>query len=154
MPRTIWNEGRVVGFSAYEEYVRQALIEDPETTPATEKEWLTSTLAWGSSMLLWVGPNSTEGYHYSDFQFPDNCKLCAANTIIASFFDGEGGNTSTLGWARNVKSYGSLINNTSTSSPSGTVGPTGTIPPASIESSAVTADTIAQMRSYMKATQS
>ena len=154
MPRTIWNEGRVVGFSAYEEYVRLSIGADPDTPPSSEKEWLASTLAYGTSMLLWVAPDyldpSSAGYHYRDIQFPDNCNLCGANTIIASFFDGEGGKMSNLGWAQTVESYGSLINNNSTSSPSGTVGPTGTIPPASIDSSAVSATTVLRLQNYLK----
>ena len=54
MPRTIYNEGRVVGLSAYEAYVKQHLLEDPTSAPASEKEWLASSLAMGASMILKV----------------------------------------------------------------------------------------------------
>ena len=52
MPKQIWNEGRVVGYSAYEIYVKQHLLEDPSSPPASEREWLASSLAMGSSMLV------------------------------------------------------------------------------------------------------
>jgi uncharacterized short protein YbdD (DUF466 family) len=52
MPRVLYNEGRVVGYSAYEIYMRHALTADPDATPASEAEWLASTLGFGSSMLL------------------------------------------------------------------------------------------------------
>lgn len=144
MPRQIWNEGRVVGYSAYELYVKHALSVDPEHEPVSEREWLASMLAMGSSMLLRVGADPSgstyNGLHYRDIQFPTDCRLCAANTIMASLFDGDGyvGADSTDAtltvWATKVTSYGSLIDNTSSSSPNGTVKPTGAIPPASIKS--------------------
>ena len=54
MPKEIWNEGRVTGLSAYEIYVKQHLVEDPANPPATEREWLSASIAMGSSMLLKV----------------------------------------------------------------------------------------------------
>lgn len=128
MPREIYNEGRVVGLSAYETYVKQHLSEDPNTPPATEREWLASSLAMGSSLLLKV-PNvsqADDAHTFLDIYLPTNSKLAAANTIVATFFDGDAifsGN-----WATKVTDYGQLISNTSSSSPSGDVGPTGTIP--------------------------
>lgn len=128
MPREIYNEGRVVGLSAYETYVKQHLSEDPNTPPATEREWLASSLAMGSSLLLKV-PNvsqADDAHTFLDIYLPTNSKLAAANTIVATFFDGDAvfsGN-----WATKVTDYGQLISNTSSSSPSGDVGPTGTVP--------------------------
>ena len=158
MPRQIWNEGRVVGYSAYEVYLKHALSVDPDHEPATEKEWLASMMAMGSSMLLRIGtdPAGTEydGLHYVDIQFPADSRLCAANTIIASFFDGEGyigdnpSNTTTA-WATKVTSYGSLIKNDSSNSPNGTVGHDGLIPP--LNKTAIANDSIAsQIKEYMK----
>ena len=53
MPRQIWNEGRVVGYSAYEVYVKHALSVDPDHEPATEKEWLASMMA----MFIYASSN-------------------------------------------------------------------------------------------------
>lgn len=158
MPRQIWNEGRVVGYSAYEVYLKHALSVDPDHEPATEKEWLASMMAMGSSMLLRIGadPAGTEydGLHYVDIQFPADSRLCAANTIIASFFDGEGyigdnpSNTTTA-WATKVTSYGSLIHNDSSSSPTGNKGPNGSIPP--VNNTAIENTTAKpRIRQYMK----
>ena len=44
MAKTLWNEGRVVGYSAYELYVRHAIATDPEHPPVDEKTWLSSML--------------------------------------------------------------------------------------------------------------
>lgn len=125
MPRILYNEGRVVGYSAYEIYVRQLYATDPGATPATEKEWLASSLAMGSSLLLRIGADDISGPHYRDIQFPSTSRLSAANTIMASFFLGEGyigespEDTNTA-WSTRVTDYGNLISNTSSSHPSGT----------------------------------
>ena len=128
MPKEIWNEGRVCGLSAYEIYVKQHLGEDPSTPPATEREWLASCLAMGSSMLLKV-PNVTnrgdKEHSYIDIPLPSNSKLAAANTIVAQFFDGDGSFQGD--WATRIVDYGQLISNTSTSSPSGSTVPTQTL---------------------------
>lgn len=116
MPRILYNEGRVVGYSAYEEYVRQALQQDPDSTPATEKEWLSSTISIGSSMLLHIEPDEANSL-IRDFKLPETSRLFAANTIIGSFFEGTGHNSSTSSWCDYVESYGNLISNTSDSHP-------------------------------------
>ena len=135
--KQIWNEGRVAGYSAYEIYVKQAKAIGE--TPVSEREWLASSLSSGSSLLLGlcIGSNTykfkdpDEVYHINiplppsvDGQTRTN--LCAANTIVASFFDGDAefgidtGNAQAK-WATYVKSYGPLLSNTSTSHPSSTV---------------------------------
>lgn len=77
MPRTIYNEGRVVGYSAYEIYVRHAVSEGME--PVSEKEWLSATLTDGSSLLMNLSPAmldrdgnalSTAGAHIVDIPLP------------------------------------------------------------------------------------
>lgn len=133
----IFNEGRVVGYSAYEVYVKQHMAANPKDAsgdpipPASERQWLASSLAMGSSMILRVPytPSSItdeDVHHYVDIELPDNSMLGAANTIMASFFDGEiaytaaSVNPSTFtngGWATKVTDYGSLIANNSTASP-------------------------------------
>ena len=127
MPREIWTEGRVCGLSAYETYVKQHLSEDPTTPPATEREWLASSLAMGSSMLLKVPATTnpatigSEGHYYVDIPLPVDSKLAAANTIVAQFFEGEATFDNENQWAVRITDYGQLISNTSTSSPSGTI---------------------------------
>lgn len=148
MPGTIWNEGRVVGFSAWELYCRQVALTDASATPADEKAWLASTLTYGASMLLWVAPDNISGAHYRDFQFPSTSRLGAANTIMASCFIGEGGDIDSVGWATKVVSYGNLITNTSESSPSGEVDDTGTIPVT--DNGALSDEAITQIYDYVK----
>lgn len=98
MSAEIYNEGRVVGYSAYEIYVKQHLSEDPDTPVASEREWLASSIAMGSSMLLQLPrlmpkPSNAndvdvdEIHSCIDVFLPTNSVLAAANTIIASFFD-------------------------------------------------------------------
>lgn len=148
MPREIWNEGRVVGYSSYEIYVKQHLSEDPGTPPATEREWLASTISMGSSMILKV-PNivPAQTYGYLDVFLPSNSKLAAANTIVAQFFDGDAHFNGE--WADRVTDYGSLISNTSTLSPSGEIGSQGSVYTGdwSAEWSAAKK---AQLRDYMR----
>lgn len=134
MAKEIWNEGRVVGYSAYELYVKQHLaVEGPDgLPPASEAQWLASSLAMGSSLLLKIPASpsgTTENQHYSiDIPLPKDSRLGAANTIVASFFDGEGNfpSTNVAGvneglqsnfWADKITDYGSLILNNSNSSP-------------------------------------
>lgn len=128
--RTIYNVGRVVGYSAYEVYVKEHLgsVDDPETNPpASEKEWLASSLFLGSSLLLKIPqntsheddelwevvynlPNTSQGFKYPS-------RLFAANTILASFFHGEGNFSENSPWANKVTSYGHLIDNSNSSHP-------------------------------------
>ena len=130
MPEEIWSEGRVVGESAYNIYVKQHLAVDPNTPPATEREWLASSIANGSSLLLKVPPlaGRVKQDTFRDIQLPHNSNLAAANTIVASFFDGDAhfpdGDTDhpdDAFWADRITDYGQLISNTSSSSPNGIV---------------------------------
>lgn len=136
MPKTIYNMGRVAGLSAYELYVKQHDSVAPNEDPATEREWLASMMGMGSSMILKIPKNVShredENWVY-EVQFPTTTKLCAASTIIANFFRGSGRYTSSSVWADGVEDYGDLISNTSSSSPSGNVGPTGTVPMKTID---------------------
>lgn len=115
MPRQIYNEGRVVGMSAYELYVRHQLSEYPELDVVTEREWLASTLGGGSSMILRVPSGTPAGVF--ERTLPDKSTLCAASTISASVFDGDVLLDSTNTWATKVVSYGPLISNTSSKHP-------------------------------------
>lgn len=117
----IYNEGRIVGMGSYELYVRQHLSVDPINPPATEREWLASTLSLGQSMILRVekAPNhkNDEIWMYETL-FPANTKLAAANTIIGSYFHGKC-EFSGAGWATRVTDYGEMLANTASASPAG-----------------------------------
>ena len=149
MSKEIWNLGRVVGFSNYELYLRHVAIESPTTPPATEKEWLCSTLTMGNSMLLRIGTDNVSGVHYRDIPLPADSKICAANTIFASYFAGSGyiGSASSdyTGFATRVTDYGPLIENTSSSHPSGS-----TVPPTSTATGDLTPEMKAQIPEYLK----
>lgn len=140
MPKQIWSEGRVVGASAYSIYVKQHLAVDPNTQPASEREWLASSIAMGSSLLLKIPANSSTGDRFVDIQLPHNSNLAAANTIVASFFDGEAhfpiddqdtdsdSDSDTDDpypwdkyWADRITDYGQLIANNENYSPNGDV---------------------------------
>lgn len=159
MPREIWSEGRVTGFSAYEIYVKQHISEDPNTPPATEREWLSSNLAMGNSMLLRV-PTVEQGeteHTFVDIYLPSNTRLAAANTIVAQFFDGEGefsltneDNPSGSDWAIRVTDYGQLISNTAESSPSGQVGSEDSIPVQALAEKGWTDDHKAKLKEYLR----
>jgi hypothetical protein len=126
VPRILYNEGRVVGYSAYETYVRHALSADPETTPASEAEFLSSTLGFGSSMLLKVDAESSSvsGVHYVEYELPATSRLCGASMVYGSLFIGAGDDNT---WSEKVTDFGQLISNTSDLSPSGTTIPTQTL---------------------------
>lgn len=112
----IYNEGRVVGLSAYELYVRHTLVEYPDNDILTEREWLAATLGDGVSMILKVAGGTSAGVH--DYPLPGNSTLCAANTITASIFNGTVDiDKSNKLWATKVTSYGPLIDNSARKSP-------------------------------------
>ena len=131
MSSSIWNEGRVVGYSAYEIYVKQFYSEpqpDPAIPPASERQWLASSLAMGSSLLLKL-PILNSAYtkfvdspdchdYYIDIPLPNGSKLVAANNIIASFFEGDAALGNDSYWAAKITSYGDLIPNNDTTHPS------------------------------------
>lgn len=144
----IYNEGRVVGYSAYELYVKHSLSEDPNTPPATELEWLSSTIAMGSSMLLKIPTDEVSGHHFVDFQLPEDTKLAAANTILGSLFLGEAVVDAT-GWAQKVTSYGPLLTNSSTRPTTGQHTAASTEYPTSLSSQLSTTQQ-KQILNYMK----
>lgn len=149
MSKEIWNLGRVCGFSAYELYLRYIAIEAPGVTPATEKEWLSSMLTMGNSMLLRIGTDNVSGVHYRDIPLPVDSKICASNTIFASYFAGSGAVSSVAsdytGFATRVTDYGPLIENTTSSHPSGS-----TVPPTSTDTGDLTPEMKTQIPEYLK----
>lgn len=117
MPRELYNEGRVLGYSVYEEYVKHALSENPNEEPATEREWLASQLNHGLSLLLKVKADTTKtGPHYIDIPFPENSKVSSAGSIVGSLFFGSG-ECDDLGWVKKVTDYGQGISNVFESHP-------------------------------------
>lgn len=140
--RVIYNEGRVVGFSAYELFVRQHISEDPSAELPSESEWLAATGLGSNAMILKIPANTAAGTR--DYQLPSNCNLCACGPILASIFLGSAefsGN-----WATRITSFGKLINNTSSSSPS-TPGRSSNVPYDS--SAGLTPTQIAQCSAYL-----
>lgn len=111
MPRQIWNEGRVQGYSAYEIYLKQALSDNPDLQPATEREWLASSIACGSSMVVKI-PKTSNDNGYLDIALPENSKLCAANVIFANLFIGDCEYDANSYFAKRVINYGFCISNT------------------------------------------
>lgn len=123
MPKIIYNEGRVVGYSAYEIYVQQAIANGVKPQEiAAEKDWLASAIGIGASLLLKVPQESNttpDGPHYIEYTLPNDSQLCAANTIIGSYFDGVGSTSDeTSNWMQVVKDYGPLLPNNNTVHPS------------------------------------
>ena len=118
MPQEIYNEGRVVGLSAWELFKREA-EEKGVTVIPTEREWLASMIGSGASMILRIRSGTSEGVH--DFSLPSTSKLTAAGVIIASPFVGscELDGNGPAAWATRVTSYNpALIRNDATSAPS------------------------------------
>ena len=120
MSKTIYNEGRVLGQSAYEEYVRQLKSVDPTFDVCTEREWLAASLGMGSSMVLRVPKGAgqlvgSDMYMYQ-VEVPVGSHIGAGSSVLASYFYGEC-EFDDRGWATVVTDYGSLISNTEQSSP-------------------------------------
>lgn len=108
--KTIYNEGRVVGLSQYEIYVRQLMSTNPEATPMTEREWLTNTLANNTSMILRIAAGTNRGVH--DYVLPGNSNLCACTTVYGAMFPGHVKLDENNMWAVSVEDYGDAISNT------------------------------------------
>lgn len=123
--RELYNEGRVIGLSSYELYVRKFYENDPNAVPPSEKAWLASMYGNGNAMILKINSGTQPGVQ--DFELPSSSILCGSNTLFASVFNGDCkwsdtaaiSDTGAVGyWSEAVTSYGGLISNTSTSYPS------------------------------------
>lgn len=113
--KEIYNEGRVVGLSAYEIYVRHFLHEFPDEPILTEREWLAATLGNGSSMLLKLKKGLSAGV--VDYPLPANSDLCSVQTVTASLFNGTAAFDVDDTWATKIISYGPNISNTASKNP-------------------------------------
>ena len=113
MPQEIYNEGRVVGLSAWEIFKRQALGNGvSENDIPNEREWLASMVGSGASMILRIPSGTQAGIN--DFELPSGSSLSAAGIIIANPFIGTCEYDESIGaanWAKKVTSYGPLILN-------------------------------------------
>ena len=149
MSKTLWNEGRCVGFSCYEIYLRYLATEAPEIVPVSEKEFMSSMITMGNSLLLRVGTDDISGVHYREIPLPSSSNISATNTIIGSFFAGKGAvasdSDSYTGLATRVTDYGPLIENNETSSPSGDI-----IPPTNPNTGDVSDEIKEQIPEYLK----
>lgn len=110
----IYNEGRVVGLSAYEIFVRQCLEEQITEIP-TEQQWLTSMIGVGSSLILQIPADTNAGVY--EVELPEGSTLSAAGVIFANPFLGDCAWDTDVAenskWAKKVTSYGPLIKNES-----------------------------------------
>lgn len=108
--REIYNEGRVLGYSNFDLYVRQLLSTNPKTKVLTERQWLSASLSANSSMILRVPAGTQPGYH--DYVLPEGSDLCGCSIIYGSVFEGDVTLDETSTWAMRVDDYGRLISNT------------------------------------------
>lgn len=126
MSKQIYNEGRVVGLSQYEIFVKHWLSNTAtkDIDPPSEQEWLASTVGPGSSLLFKMPVDTTHGddevWIYETY-LPEGSGLCGCNPVIASLFLGYGQTAEDDGWASYVTSYGDTIINNSDISPSGEI---------------------------------
>lgn len=119
MSGTVQSEGRVVGYSAYEVFLRHFLSENPGVDPPTEREWLASSITMGNSLLVKVNPinQTVDQSKVIDIPIPEESRICAPGTIIASLFTGEAHYPEGSDFATKIISYGSLIQNDADASP-------------------------------------
>ena len=117
MPQEIYNEGRVVGFSAWEIFQREATQNgvNPSIIP-DEATWLAAMVSNGSSMILKVPLGTQAGIR--DFPLPSNSNLIGAGIIVANPFLGECDWDTNGRWATRVSSYSPLIVNNKSVYPS------------------------------------
>lgn len=125
--RKLYNEGRVVGYSAYEIYVKQFLSEhkdDASKQPATEREWLSASISSGSALLykfpkvsditteegIMILEQDTDWIY--QIPLPAETRLGAATNILGSLFIGSGKTADpSSGWVTHVIDYGGLVTN-------------------------------------------
>lgn len=112
MSQEIYNEGRVVGLSAWEMFKKTAEAQgvNPQDIP-DENKWLASMIGIGASMILKIPKDQQAGIW--DFPLPAGSKLSAAGVIFANPFLGTCDFDPISNWARKVTSYSPLIKNTS-----------------------------------------
>ena len=113
--RELYNEGRVIGLSPYEIYIKQLYSIDPHTLPMSEREWLTFTLNNNNSLILRLRAGLYPGPH--DFTLPENSKLVGCSVIYGSMLQGEVNFKPGEYWATSVADLGQLIDNNNSRHP-------------------------------------
>ena len=146
--REIYNEGRVVGLSAWELYLRQTLSTEPKTTVLNERQWLSASLSANSAMVLKISAGTTAGYH--DYILPEGSDLCGCSVIYGSIFEGSVTVGDNSPWAVRVDDYGRLISNTLSLHPQ-TPG-TSEYVPTKADPISITPEFAEQCRQYLKVT--
>lgn len=110
MGQEIYNEGRVVGLSAWEIFAKHAEAAGvPSSVIPNENQWLTAMIGAGASMILRIPAATTAGIH--DFDLPLGSNLTSAGVIIANPFMGACDWDNTHTWATKITSYSPLILN-------------------------------------------
>lgn len=144
----LYNEGRVVGYSSYELYLKNYNKNVGGSNPLSEQQWMSMSLASGESLILKLNASNTSSYvqidegpqGYVELELPSGTNLTAASTIYASLFLGKGVYDNGVSYAKAVASYGDLISNTASSSPISS-----TVPVATSIS-----DYTGQLKNYLK----
>ena len=152
-PAQIFNEGRVVGLSAYELYVQQHLAEHPDIEAASELEWLASSLGSGAALILKVPAGSVVGdYLIVSVTLPRDSALAACSTIVASYFDGEVELDTSGLWATKVTKYSGAFRNDTVKYPGNSTAANNSLNPSSVDAADVTpsAAHIERLKQYMK----
>ena len=119
--KLLYNEGRSVGLSAYELYVRELLAEGvPQEDIPSEKAWIQLTMGNSSSLLIKIPVSGAANTPFvMNIPLPSGTNLRAPHTVRGSFFLGDC-ETDSQGWATKVTNYGTVISNTSSLHPSTT----------------------------------
>ena len=116
--RILYNEGRVLGLSAYEMFVRRQIADgvDPADIPS-ESEWTTTQItdARGGAMILKIAQGTEAGVH--DYMLPEGTALRGDGVMYATLFEGEIDTEVDGVWATHVTDYGRLVENTESNSP-------------------------------------
>ena len=143
--KQIMNEGRVLGLSSFELYLRQLMSRDPDATPLSESQWLAASLGTNNSMIMKVVAGTTAGYH--DYILPEGSDLCSCTHLLGTVFEGECEFNGV--WATRVNDYGRLISNAGERHP---VTPGEPVNVPTKVNTAPSEEFITQCREYMKIT--
>lgn len=148
MPKVLYNEGRTVGLSSWELYLRQVLATNPNADPLDERKWLSASLGAHSSMVLKIAAGTTAGVH--DYVLPETSDLFGCTVIQGSIFEGIPSFAEGEYWAQRIDDYGRLISNTNERHPQ-TPGTPENVP-AKVDPVPITPEFADQCREFTKVT--
>lgn len=112
MAKTIWNEGRVQGYSAYELFKQKAELLGVDPVPSQD-EWSQASLALGTSLLVYLpGGTGTGADNNAVTATLTGCDLRASDQVLVTFFNGTGASPVGTGiqYSTSVADYGNLDN--------------------------------------------